>query len=284
MKEQIKKLIADGEIDRAIQSLVEKTEATDLAKEIIVISARYQANERKNRLGIIDTERYYTQRNEVVYELIQLVDQMQEKPDGSVEMSHSEQSVKKILFAEANPLGQNLYSNIELRELEEIVGSEVLKLELKISLATSLERLLKRISAYRPDVVHVSAFSNEEGIFFHDKSDQAVQINTPSLVSTLQLPNARVGCFLFNTFISEALARRLSDGEAFAIGYNGIINSHDAIDFANGFYNAIGYGKDYDSAFEVGCRTISNRENKDTLSKIFGYFDGQRLDVSGLGS
>lgn len=91
------------------------------------------------------------------------------------------------------------------------------------------------------------------------------------------MANIQFECAFFNTFISEELARTLSMNNTIVIGFNGLLDSIGAIEFATGFYTALGYQKDYKTAYKVGVQTLLGGKYSNYQSKLFAYFNGLLL-------
>lgn len=274
---QIRKYISEGEIEKAITKLLFNYSHSVYSNNLFLLSSQFQTNTRRDELGIINPEKYDSIQNRIAYELLEIIKKIENNSSIEVDSIYKQIEFKKVLIVESNPLEKNLYSNIEIREIEKIIFSNKTKLSLKIQFGSSLQNLVRKVNEERSNIVHITAFANDSGIYFHDKSDNPVLIENQILISHLDLITTNVECFLFNTFISEGLAKEMSIKDSFVIGYNGIIDSNDAIDFANGFYNTIGYNKDYKTAFKIGCQTISGENKIDTIAKLFGYYKGEKI-------
>jgi hypothetical protein len=199
-----------------------------------------------------------------------------EKSDASI----LSRATKKVLFCETNPLDRNLFSNVELREVEEIVSSFDSKIEVKIKFGLSIVRFIRAIIESSPEVIHFTAFSNDKGVYFNEKSgESSVFIENDLFEKYLEVVTDRMECLFFNTFIAEELAKRISKEEVFVVGYNEKIESMGAIEFATGFYNALGYGKSFFEAFEVGYNTISKNMHSKARSNLYAYFNGEKIHI-----
>jgi len=76
--EHIIELISRGELDRSIQELLTMPEAESQYKDVLLISARHHDLERRNRLGTINLETFYVERNKIVSSLLGLIGMIEE--------------------------------------------------------------------------------------------------------------------------------------------------------------------------------------------------------------
>jgi hypothetical protein len=274
--QNIKDKIKEGAIDQAIELWINATDDTGLHKDLIVLSARLSGVQRKLRLGLIDNKEYSLEENRVIYALLELLDQ-QTLP--ALESTDSDLvSVRTIAFLEANPFPEyNLFSNVEYREMSFFVKKHAGQFRLSASFGLSLHLFIESINEAQPDIVHVSAFSNLEGIFFHDKNDRPLQVSNEVFVEQLKLIRHSPDCMFFNTFISEEMARTISQKKIYVIGANDLISSEAAIEFATGFYSAIGFGKGYGAAFSIGKKSVVTSLHVSEMDKLFAYDEGEKL-------
>ena len=273
--DQIREELKEGELDEALDKLLEVYNDSIYANDLFLFYSQHQTNTRKGSLGIINPGIHDAARNKIIYELLQLLSRIEKGQSEENNLRQAQKGIKKILCAESNPLEKNLFSNVEIRELENIISSHQSEIKLKLSLGLSLNRLIRLLQEEKPNIIHITAFANDNGIYFHSKSDRPMFVENEILLSHLELIEIDVECFLFNTFIAKDLAQKLSAKGVMVIGYSGIINSYDAIDFANGFYNTLGYQKNYVKAYKIGCNSILGGNRADVVSKIFAYLDGE---------
>lgn len=276
--EKIKLKIQNGEIEEAIHQLIIDLENTEYEKDLILMSSRNTINKRNNRAGIIPYIEYSRTGNKIIVDLLSLIDEVQLKSKEKPNLPRVETSKKSVLFCESNPLiDKNLLSNIEFREIEEIILNRNNRLQLKVKFGLSLIRFIQLINEFKPNIVHFTGFSNEEGIYFHNKADESEFIKSESFENYFEIVANQIDCIFFNTFISEKLAKRISTQKVFVIGFNGVIESLGAIEFATGFYTALGYGNGYKTAFDVGYQTIIKGKYENISVNLFAYFDGRKM-------
>lgn len=273
--EEIKEKLAKGQIDAAIEEMILLFTGMPVERELIILSSRFSSLLRKQRMAIIDEKEAALIENRIIYELLELLNDPGRSRATKAGFDSSPPPAKRLTFLEANPLpDRNLFSNIEIREIEIVVSRTKHRLELFSAFGLSLDRFIQSISHYRPQIIHVSAFSNQNGIFFHSKADQPVQVDNDTFQSVFKLIEQRPECIFFNTFIAESLATNISAEDIFVIGSKDIISSQGAIEFATGFYTAIAFNKDYQTAFDLGLRALSIGEYRQEQNKLFSYFRG----------
>lgn len=273
----IKALLQQGNIRRAIDQLILEFKQTDYANELILQDSRHNNLLREKRMGLISAQEFQYAQADITEAILALVEEME------IQQSPKEEEVtdalhKKILFCEANPLPErNLFSNSELREIEDILENGNDRLSLYPKLGLSLVRFSRAVHTLNPHIIHFTAFSNNEGVYFHDEADQAEFIPTDFIEKQLAIVADHFECVFFNTFISEELAKKVSLKNVLVIGFNGIIDSHGAIEFATGFYTALSYGKPYAASFELGAKTVQKGRYAAILSHLYAYQNGLRL-------
>ncbi|HFA51959.1 MAG TPA: hypothetical protein ENJ95_23325 [Bacteroidetes bacterium] len=309
--DNIKTTIQKGEIEEALNKLIIQFHNSEHEKDLIILSSQNHANQRNKRLGIVSFENYNLERNKIVFNLLQLTDLLQKGKKGEKGFGKTQNKKRKVIICESNPLGQNLFSNVEIREIEEIIFNNTSNLDLIIKMGLNINYFIDSINQHQAQIIHFTAFANilnhnrfcassagspllglgagegkctkpimvqyNEGIYFHDQSDKPVQIGNDSFLKYFEMIDKGVECLFFNTFISENLAKNISLENIFVVGFNDIVNSYAAIEFATGFYKAIGYGKDYLTAYDIGRQTLLNGVHKDIVLKLYAYADGQKI-------
>ncbi len=274
--QNIKEKIKDGEVDQAIELWINATDNASLHKDLIVLSARLSSNQRKLRLGLLDNKDYALEENQLIYALLELLDQSTHPI--AEEATPFQNKVRTISFLEANAFpANNLFSNVEFRELVFFVKKHAEQFHLCSSFGLSLHQFIESLNEDQADIAHVSAFSNLEGIFFHDKNDRPVQVPIDTFVQHLELIRHIPECMFFNTFIAEEMARTISLKNIHVIGANNIISSEAAIEFATGFYSAIGFGKGYAEAFSIGKKSVMTKVYANEMDKLFAYYEGIKI-------
>ncbi len=106
-------------------------------------------------------------------------------------------------------------------------------------------------------IVHISAHGVKKGIVLEDELGEAKTASFPALASLFQSYSPPIQCVILNACHSATQGQLISLGVPYTIAMEGPINDKAAIEFSRGFYDAIGAGKSYKSAYKEGCRAVT---------------------------
>jgi hypothetical protein len=107
-----------------------------------------------------------------------------------------------------------------------------------------------------PQIVHFSGHGETDGLVLANESGE-VQLVPPEALSDLfRLSANKIECVLLNACYSASQAEAISQHINYVIGMNKDIGDRAAIEFAVGFYDALGAGRTYGEAYEFGCNAI----------------------------
>jgi hypothetical protein len=167
--------------------------------------------------------------------------------------------VKKILVLAANPMDTiRLRLDIEIREIEE--GLKLAKkrdqFEIKPILAVRLRDLRRALLDYEPQIVHFTGHGNEEGLLVEDEGGMAKRISSKALSGLFELFSDKIECVILSACLSAPQANAISKHINYVIGMKDEIDDKAAIEFAVGFYDALGAGRSVEDAFKFGCNAI----------------------------
>jgi parallel beta-helix repeat protein len=81
-------------------------------------------------------------------------------------------------------------------------------------------------------------------------------VETQALAKLFELFTDSVECILLNACYSQIQATAIAQHIGFTIGMNKAIGDRAAIEFALGFYDALGAGRTYDIAYKFACNAI----------------------------
>jgi AAA-like domain/CHAT domain len=168
--------------------------------------------------------------------------------------------VKKILILSANPTNTSkLRLDEEVREIQ--TGLERAKNRDKFEIITKWavrpDDLRRALLDYEPEIVHFSGHgSGEDGLVLENATGQMQLVSTESLARLFKLFE-KTECVLLNACYSEAQAEGIYQHIDCVIGMNQAIGDRAAIEFAVGFYDALGANRSYDEAYEFGCSAIA---------------------------
>jgi internalin A len=167
--------------------------------------------------------------------------------------------MKTILLLAANPKNSNpLRLQEEERDIKERLrlagyGTE----PIKSAVAVRPRDIQQSILDFDPQIIHFSGHgSDEAGLVFEDIDGNPKLISGEALADLFELFSDRLECVVLNACYSETQALAISQHISYVIGMDRKIGDKAAIEFAVGFYTALGANKPYDFAFKLGCNAI----------------------------
>jgi hypothetical protein len=168
--------------------------------------------------------------------------------------------VKKILILSANPLNTaRLRLDEEVREIQ--AGLERAKSRDKFEIITRWavrsDDLRRALLDHEPQIVHFSGHGQgAEGLALENNAGELQLVSTNSLARLFKLFQGKIECVLLNACYSEVQAEAIHQTVDFVVGMNREIGDRTAIEFAIGFYDALGADRSYEDAYEFGCSAI----------------------------
>lgn len=166
----------------------------------------------------------------------------------------------KILFLAANP-----------RDTDQLrLGEEVRAIDERLRLAHYRDQfeliqhwairphdLSEYLLRHNPDIVHFSGHGSESGqIILEDQLGNAKPIAPQALGRMFRALKDNVRCVVLNACFSAVQAEALAQEIECVVGMTREIGDTAAIQFASGFYQALGYGRSFQTAFDNGCSQI----------------------------
>lgn len=149
---------------------------------------------------------------------------------------------QKILILAAIPHGLRL--DKEIREVEECIQRAVRRdmFEVDIRTAVRPQDIRRAIAEEKPQIVHFCGHGLEDGsLLLEDDGGQNKAVAPAGLASLFELHASYVNCVLLNACHSAKSAETISEYINYAIGMNQEIQDKSAIQFAQGFYDGLGY-------------------------------------------
>jgi serine/threonine protein kinase len=165
----------------------------------------------------------------------------------------------KILFLAANPKDTD---RLHLKKEFDCVKDSIRKsdqcsvFDIVMEDHVNAADLHRHLFNYKPRIVHFSGHGNLNGEpVFVDKNDLSAPVSQQALVDLFKTINQNdrlVQCMVLNACWSEELASRLAEFVPCVVGMTSAIADKSAIAFATGFYQAIGFGWNVQSAVDFG--------------------------------
>ena len=180
--------------------------------------------------------------------------------------------VRKILILAANPKGTSrLRLDEEVREIEAGLQRAQKRDQfiLEQKWAVRPRDIQRALLDTNPQIVHFSGHgAGEEGLVFEDDMGQAKLIDGEALAGLFELFVDQVECVVLNGCYSRVQAEEIAQHIPYVIGMNQVIGDRAAIEFAVGFYDALGVGRSVEFAFQLGCSAIRMAGIAENLTPI----------------
>ncbi|MBE9108548.1 pentapeptide repeat-containing protein [Nodosilinea sp. LEGE 07298] len=215
-----------------------------------------------------------SEKDDRIKKLEQMVLSAMENNKFYVETSYNlgQEPPKKILILTANPTDTDrLRLEKEAREIQ--AGLDRAKqrdrFQISYSLASRPSDLRRALLDHKPKIVHFSGHGGgEDGLAFENNSGKLHLVNTSALAKLFSIFKDEIECVVLNACYSEVQAESISQHIDYVIGMNKAIGDHAAIEFAIGFYDAIGAGRTVEEAFEIGCASIELENIPEALTPV----------------
>lgn len=163
----------------------------------------------------------------------------------------------KILFLAANPSDtSHLRLGMEVRAIDQVLRKAEYRdiFDIRQHWATRVIDLQSYLLRHRPDIVHFSGHgSPEHQIVFENEQGTSQPVPVPALARLFSILKDNIKCVVLNACYSEEQARAIAEHIDSVIGMPERIGDYAAISFAAAFYQALGFGRDVKTAFELGC-------------------------------
>ncbi|WP_315790757.1 CHAT domain-containing protein [Fischerella sp. JS2] len=169
--------------------------------------------------------------------------------------------MQTILILTANPQGTSrLRLDQEVRDIAE--GLERAKKRdqfiLESKLAVRPRDIQRAMLEINPSIVHFSGHgTGDEGLVFEDETGLAKLVDGEALAGLFALFAEEVECVVLNGCYSDVQASAIAQHVNYVIGMKKAIADKAAIEFAVGFYDALGSGKTVEFAYKFGCAAIN---------------------------
>ncbi|MFK8182542.1 MAG: CHAT domain-containing protein [Phormidesmis sp.] len=184
----------------------------------------------------------------------------------------ADDAVKTILVLAANPLGTApLKLDREVRDIAEGLKMsqrrDLFQLEQRWAVRPrDIQRALLDVS---PHIIHFSGHgSGEDGLIFEDGEGNGKLVSGEALAALFELFAETVECVLLNGCYSEIQANAIAQHIPSVIGMSQAVSDRAAIEFAVGFYDALGAGRSVDFAYKLGCSAIRLAGSADHLLPV----------------
>ncbi len=179
----------------------------------------------------------------------------------------------KILILAANPKNTpHLRLDQEVRDIEEGLtrAQQRDRFELVQRWAARPRDVRRAILDLNPQIVHFSGHgAGEGGLALEDDQGQAQLVPTAALAGLFELFADQVQCVLLNACYSAVQGQAIAQHIPYVIGMKQAIGDTAAREFAVGFYDALGAGRDMEFAFRYACNSIQMAGLREELTPVF---------------
>jgi hypothetical protein len=184
----------------------------------------------------------------------------------------NETPMKKVLFLAANPKGTpHLRLDQELRDIAEALErcKKRDQFTLEQRLAVRPRDIQRAMLNFEPNIVHFSGHgAGEEGLVFEDETGKSKLVSGDALAGLFKLFANQIECVVLNGCYSEVQAKAIAQHINYVIGMSKAIDYRAAIEFAVGFYNALGAGESIEFAYQFGCAAIQMAGIEEHLTPV----------------
>ena len=169
-------------------------------------------------------------------------------------------AAKTILILTANPSDTSrLRLDEEVREIQEglNLSAERDSFNVVSHWATRPDDLRRALLKYKPQIVHFSGHgAGSAGLLLENDAGKAIPVSSSALSQLFGLFPS-VECVLFNACYSQVQADAIANHIDYVIGMSDAMGDRAAIEFAVGFYDALGYGHPVPFAYQLGLSAIA---------------------------
>lgn len=167
----------------------------------------------------------------------------------------------KILYLAANPKDTNrLRLDEEMRGIDHALRQAEFRdrFEIKQHWAVRIVDLQGYLLRHKPDIVHFSGHGSASSeIILEDSYGNNQAVSNQALGQLFAVLKDNIRCVVLNACYSELQAQSIAKYIDCVIGMSKTIGDAAAISFAISFYQALGYGRDIKTAFDLGCTQIN---------------------------
>ena len=174
-----------------------------------------------------------------------------------------------ILFLAANPSDTTrLRVDQEMRSIDQVLRQSEFRNEFntKQQWAVRITDIQGYLLRHRPAIVHFSGHGyKSSGIVLEDDDGKSRPVAVHALSRLFSILKDDIKCVVLNACYSDEQAQAIAEHINCVVGMSEAIGDSAAISFATAFYQALGYGRDVKTAFDLGCVQIDleNLRDKD---------------------
>lgn len=278
---KIKNTIQEGDIENSISQLIKLAQkySSRFQNDVILQSANFQQVKTDERRGISSAEDIKREKKRIMFTLLELIDVIDEEEiieenTNDTDTSRDSDKVIKILFLAANPLDTPfLKLDEEIREIDLVLRKSEFrdKFDLIQHWAVRVKDIQELLLRHQPDIVHFSGHGSKASeIILQNDNGAKHAVNSRALSQLFSILKDNIRCVVLNACYTKEQAEAIAKNIDCVIGMSKAIGDDAAISFAAAFYQGLGYGRDVQTAFDLGCVQIDleNLNEQDTPQLI----------------
>lgn len=186
--------------------------------------------------------------------------------------------MRRILVLAANPADTSpLQLAKEVHDIKEglLRSRHRDEFEFLTEWTVSARGLRRALLDHRPEFIHFCGHGNKRGIALEDESGATQRVGTDALAELFSHFASHLRCVLLNSCDSQPQAEAISQVIPYAIGMRGKVEDESAVEFAVGFYDAVGAGRTIDDAFALGRNAIHSIGSPDHSRPVLYRMRGE---------
>ena len=189
-----------------------------------------------------------------------------------------EKKTRKVLLLAANPKG-----TVKLRlDEEERRIKDALRLsrgrdhfEITTESAVTIAHIRRALLEHEPEIVHFCGHgAGFDGIVCEDETGNPKLIPTFALANLFALIGNHVKCVVLNACFAEVQASAVVDHIDYVVGMKSSIGDNAALNFAEGFYDALFSGKTFPQCYQWGVNAIQLEDIPEDSTPVMKVREG----------
>ncbi len=186
----------------------------------------------------------------------------------------ADQKPIRILFLAANPANTpQLRLDQEIRAIDQALRQSEFRdrFDIRQHWAVRINDIQGYLLRHQPDIVHFSGHgSSSSEIVLEDEYGNSHPVSARALSQLFSILKDNICCVVLNACYSEDQGKAIAEYIDCVVGMSNAIGDTTAIAFASAFYQALGFGRNVQTAFDLGCVQIDleNLSEHDTPKLI----------------
>ncbi|HYX16888.1 MAG TPA: SAV_2336 N-terminal domain-related protein [Nostoc sp.] len=167
--------------------------------------------------------------------------------------------LKKVLILSSGNTTNRLSLEKEVREIENTLQRSKKRDRFQITskAVVRADDLRRSLLDSEPEIVYFSGHgAGNQGLVLENNTGEMQAISSEYLANLFKLFNKKIECVVLNGCYSEVQAQAISQDISYVVGISHEMSDKAAMQFAVGFYDALGAGRSYEDAYKFGCTAI----------------------------